>query len=53
MTTNDQLDNIAQGALEMIIEDEAFEELNAHERTLLCAKIAAKFAQYAADEVNF
>ena len=51
--TNDELNARADEAFRGFIESDFGDDLTPHERTLLMAKLAAKFATYAGDERDF
>lgn len=51
--TNDQLNDRADAIFQGFIESDFADDLTPHERTLLMAKLAAKFATYAGDEIAF
>jgi hypothetical protein len=52
--TNDQLDARVETIYLKVLETEDhFSELTTDEITLVCAKLAAKFATYAGDAINF
>lgn len=52
--TNDQLDTLADAIFTKVIESREFDDdLNSDDVTVLSAKLAAKFATYAADATNW
>jgi hypothetical protein len=52
--TNDELDaRVDTIYLKVLETEDHFSELTTDEITLVCAKLAAKFATYAGDSINF
>jgi hypothetical protein len=52
--TNDQLDKRADAIFNEVLESHNFDEgLNSDDVTVLSAKLAAKFATYASDAINW
>lgn len=53
--TNDELTKLTDDLFTKFIEsdDFSYDKFSSHEITLICSRLAMKFAQYASDEIDF